>query len=87
MDDHKNWIRNEDGIKVDKLIARMGIALRYRPAYSLWLNGINERYCASCDMTIRKWMEEKKVALMGSLVMAAAWTNSTNVNEIGYTLL
>ena len=50
-------------IKMDKLIANLGITVRYGPAYSLWWNGINERNHASCDVTIRKLIEENKVAL------------------------
>ena len=30
-------------IKMDKLIARLGVTIRYGPAYSPWSNSINER--------------------------------------------
>ena len=45
-------------IKMNKLIVKLGITIRYKPAYSLWLIAINKRNHASCDVTIRKLMEE-----------------------------
>ena len=41
----------------------------------------------SCDLTIRKLMEDRKVALTDSLVNSAAWTHNTNINRLGYTHL
>ena len=38
-------------------------------------------------MTIRKLIEDKKVALYDSLVKAAAWTHNTSVNKLGYSPL
>ena len=63
-------------------IARLGVTFRYGPASSPWSNGINEQNHASCDLTIKKLMEERKVALTDSLVNSAAWTNNTNVNKL-----
>ena len=74
-------------IKMDELIAKLGITVRYGLAYSPWLIGINERNHASCDVTIRKLMEEKKVVLTDSLVKAAVWTHNTNIDKLGYTPL
>ena len=45
-------------------MSNLGISISYGPAYSPWSNGINERNHASCDVTIRKLMEEKKIAWM-----------------------
>ena len=42
---------------------------------------------ASADLTIKKLMEENKVALSDSLVKAAAWTHNTSVNRLGYSPL
>ena len=39
---------------------------------------LNERNHASCDITIKKLIEEKKVA---------SWTHKTNVNKLSYTPL
>merc|ERR1712115_316081 len=51
------------------------------------LNGINERNHASCDLTIKKLMEDKKIGLTDTLVKTAAWTHNTNVNKTGFSPL
>ena len=45
-------------IEMHKLIVRLGVTIRYGPVYSLWSNGINEWNQTSCDLTIKKLMEE-----------------------------
>ena len=67
---------------MDKLTSKLGISVKFGPAYSPWRYGINERYHAS-----KKMMEEKKTALTDSLVKAAAWTHNTSVNKLGYSPL
>merc|ERR1712243_273899 len=74
-------------IKMDELISKIGISISYGPAYSPWSNGINKRNHASCDLTIKKLMEEKKMPLSDVLVKTAAWTHNTNINRAGYTPL
>merc|ERR1712114_113854 len=74
-------------IKMDEFISKLGISISYGPAYSPWSNGINERNHASCDMTIKKLMEDKKIGLSDVLVKTAAWTHNTNVNRAGYSPL
>ena len=74
-------------IKMDEFISKLGISISYGPAYSPWSNGINERNHASCDLTIKKLMEEKKMPLSDVLVKTAAWTHNTNINRAGYTPL
>ena len=59
-------------VKLDELTSKLGITVKFRPAYSPWSNGINERNHASADLTIKKLMEEKKTALTDSLVKAPA---------------
>ena len=61
--------------------------MKFGPAYSPWSNRINERNHASGDLTIKKWMEEKKTPLSDMLVKAAAWTHNTSVNKLGYSPL
>ena len=61
--------------------------MKFGWAYSPWNNGINERNHSSADLTIKKLMEEKKIALTDSLVKAAAWTHNTSVNKLGYSPL
>ena len=74
-------------IKLDKLISKLGLTVKFGPAYSPWSNGLNERNHASADLTIKKLMEEKKVPLNDSLVKAAAWVHNSSVNQLGYTPL
>ena len=66
---------------MDKLIARLGVTIRYGPAYSLWSNGLNEQNHASCDLTIKKLLEDRKVTHTDSLVKTAVWTHNMNVNR------
>ena len=74
-------------VKMDELISKLGISISYGPAYSPWSNGINERNHASCDLTIKKLMEDKKIGLTDILVKTAAWTHNTNVNKAGFSPL
>merc|ERR1712112_461937 len=74
-------------VKMDELVSKLGISINYGPAHSPWLNGINERNHASCDVTIKKLMEDKKIGLTDVLVKTAAWTHNTNVNRAGYSPL
>merc|ERR1711962_1879139 len=55
-------------VKMDELVSKLGISISYSPAYSPWSNGINERNHASCDMTIKKLMEDKNIGLSDVLV-------------------
>ena len=67
-------------VKLDELTSKLGLTIKFGPAYSPWSNGINERNHASADQTIKKLIEEKKTSLTDSLVKAAAWTHNTSVN-------
>merc|ERR1712240_366210 len=74
-------------VKMDELVSKLGISISYSPAYSPWSNGINERNHASCDMTIKKLMEDRNIELSDVLVKTVAWTHNTNVNRAGYSPL
>ena len=74
-------------VKLNELTSKLGITVKFGPAYSPWSNGLNERNHASADLTIKKMMEEKKTALVDSLVKAAAWTHNTSVNKLRYSPL
>merc|ERR1712055_137377 len=76
-----------ENMKMDELTSKLGISVKFGPAYSPWSNGLNERNHASADITIKKMLEDKKVKLNDSLVKAAAWTHNTNVNKLGYSPL
>ena len=69
-------------IKTDELIARLG----YGPAYSPWLNGINKRNHASCDVTITKLIGGKKGSIDRFFSKGCSIDN-TNVNKLGNTQL
>ena len=56
-------------IKLDELTSKLGLTVKFGPAYSPCSNGINERNHASADLTIKKHMEEKKTALNDALVL------------------
>ena len=71
-------------VKLDKLTSKLGLSIRFGPAYSPWSNGLNERNHASADLTIRKMMEENKTPLSNYLVKVAFWTHNTSVNKLGY---
>lgn len=43
-------------IKLDELTSKLGITVKFGPAYSPWSNDINERNHASADLTIKKLM-------------------------------
>ena len=74
-------------IKLDELTSKLGLTVKFGPAYSPWSNGLNERNHALADITIKKLMKENKTPLNNSLVKAAAWTHNTSVNKLGYTPL
>ena len=60
---------------------KLGLTVKFRPAFSPWSNGINERIHASADLTVKKLMEEK-VPLSDSLIKVAAWTHNTSVHKL-----
>ena len=62
---------------LDELTSKLGLTVKFEPAYYPWSNGLNERNHASADLTIKKLMEEKKTALNDSLVNSAAWIHNT----------
>ena len=74
-------------LKLDELTSKLGLTVKFGPAFSPWSNGINERNHASADITIRKLIDEKKVPLSHSLVKVAAWTHHTWMNKLGYCSL
>ena len=74
-------------IKLNELTCKMGLTVKFGPAYSLWSNGLNERNHALADLTIKKLMEEKMTILSDSLIKVAAWTHKTSKNKLGYSPL
>ena len=63
-------------IKLDELTSKLGLPVKFSPAYSLWSNRLNEMNHASADLTSRKLMEEKKTPLSDSFIKAASWAHN-----------
>ena len=58
-------------MKMDELIFKLGISAIFGPAYSPWLNRVNEWNHYSCDIIIKKIMEQyKKLALQDAVDIA-----------------
>ena len=45
-------------VMMDEVTARLEVTVRFGAAYSSWSNVINEHIHGSCDITIKKKMEE-----------------------------
>ena len=74
-------------IKLDELISKLGLSVKFGPSYSPWSNSLNETNHESADITIKKLMEQEKVPLSEDLVKAAAWTHNTSINKLGFLQL
>ena len=59
-------------IKLDRLTNKLGLSVKFGPSYSPWSNGLNKINHASADITIKKLIEEEKVALSNTLIKATA---------------
>ena len=59
----------------------------FSPAYYPWSNSANERNHYSCDVIIKKIMQEDKKIKLQDAVDMAAWTHNMNVNTLGFTPL
>ena len=73
--------------KLEEFVNKLGLKIEFTPAYSPWLNGANERNHYSCDVIVRKIMEEDKKIVLQEAVTMSAWTHNTNVNVLGYSPL
>ena len=66
--------------KMEEFVSKLGLKIKFTPAYSPWSNGINERNHYNCDVIVKKIMEEDKKVGLGEAVDMASWTHNTNVN-------
>lgn len=71
-------------VKLNELTSKLGLLVKFGPAYSPWSNSFNERFHASANLTIKKLIEEIKMPLSDYLVKAAARTHNTPINKLGY---
>ena len=79
--DNRGEFRNS---KMEEFVSKLGIKIKFMPAYSPWSNGINERNHYNCDVIVKKIMEEDKKVGLGEAVDMASWTHNTNVNVKGF---
>ena len=63
---------------------KLGIKIEFGPAFLPWSNGINERNHYSCDVIVKKIMEEDSKISLQDAVDMASWTHNTNVNTLGF---
>ena len=68
-------------------MSKLGIKVDFTPAFSLWLNGVNEKIHYSCDVIVKKDMEEDKKLRLQIAVNMASLTHNTNVNVLGFSPL
>ena len=76
-----------ENAKMEEFVNKMGIKIEFTPAYSPWSNGVNERNHYSCDVIIKKVMEEDKKINLQEAVTIASLTHNTNVNVLGFSPL
>ena len=69
---------------MEEFVNKLGIKIKFTPAYSPWSNGVNERNHYNCDVIVKKIMDEDKKVSLGEAVDMASWTHNTNVNVLGF---
>ena len=82
--DNGRELRN---MKMGEFVNKFGIKIDFTPAFSPWSNGVNERNHYSCDVIIKKIMQQDKELTLQEAVHMAEWTHNTNVNVLGFTPL
>ena len=74
-------------VKMEEFVNKLGLRIDFTPSHSSWANGGNEQNHYSCDVIVKKVMEEDKRIGLQEAVKMAAWTHNTNVNVLGYSPL
>ena len=69
-------------VKLDKLMSKLGLMVKFGPAFSPWSNGINKRNHTTTDLIVKRLMEEKRIPLSDYLIKVAAWAHNTSVNKL-----
>merc|ERR1711962_1890412 len=67
-----------------EFVSKLGLKIKFKPAFSPWSNDINERNHYNCDVMVMKIIEENKNVGLGEAVDMASWTHNTNVNVEGF---
>merc|ERR1712237_117435 len=73
--------------KMEEFVNKLGLKINFTSSYSPWANGINERNHYSCDIILKKVMEEDKKVTLSEAVSMASWTHNMNQNKSGYSPL
>ena len=58
--------------KIEEFVSKLGLKIKFMPAYSPCSNGINERNHYNCDVIVKKIMEEDKKVGLGEAVDIAS---------------
>ena len=58
--------------KVEEFVTKLGVKIKFTPAYSLWSNRVNERNHYNCDVIVRNIMDEDKKINLGDAVEMAS---------------
>ena len=66
-------------MKMEEFVNKLGIMIVFTPEFSPWSNGVNERSHYSCNIIVKKAMEEdKKLKLQTAVNMAHYFDISYN---------
>ena len=79
----RQWRRIKN-YNIKEYVNKLEIKIYFTLAFSPWSNGVNERNHYSCDMIVKKVIEEYKEMQLQEAVHMASWTHNTNVNVLGY---
>ena len=63
-------------MKRKEFVNKLGIKFDFTPAFSPWLNGVNETNHYSCDIIVKKAMDEGKKLKLQTAVNMASWTHN-----------
>ena len=69
---------------MEEFASKLGLKIKFTPAYSPWFNGINERNHYNFDVIVKKIMDEDKKIGLGEGIEMASWMHNTNVNVFGF---
>ena len=74
-------------MNMEKFLNKLSIKIDFTQAFSPWSNSMNEKNHYSCDVIVKKAMEEDKKLRLKTVVNMASWTHNTNVNVLGFSPL
>ena len=72
---------------MEEFVNKLGLRIEFTPSFSPWSNGVNKRNHYSCDVIVKKVMEQDRSIVLQEAVNLASWTHNTNINVLGYSPL